>query len=56
MPVSVANTIGDSLSSASLWNEIGTVLPIILPLILFGFGFYLVRRILNSTRKGKPKM
>lgn len=53
------NVIGDittSLSSANLWGVVGTVVPFLAISVLFGLGFYLVKRILNKTKRAKGGM
>lgn len=55
MSATIANEISSTLNSNSLWGEVSSILPVILPLILFGFGFFLFRRVLNSTRHGTTR-
>lgn len=49
----VVTALSNGLSSATLWGEVGTVIPFVVISVLFGFGFYLVKRVLNKIKKGK---
>lgn len=49
----VITSIGSTLSAANLWGIVGTVIPIIGISVLFGLGFYLVKRVLNKMKKAK---
>lgn len=53
------NVIGEittSLSSANLWGIVGSVVPFLAISVLFGLGFYLVKRIINKTKRAKGGM
>ena len=52
----VVTEIGTSLSAANLWGVVGSIVPILAISVLFGLGFYLVKRILNKTKKAKGGM
>lgn len=52
----VITSITTSLSAANLWGIVGSVVPFLAISILFGLGFYLVKRILNKTKKAKGGM
>lgn len=52
----VITELTTSLSPASLWGTVGSIVPILAISILFGLGFYLVKRILNKTKKAKGGM
>lgn len=52
----VVSSLTTSLSAANLWGVVGTVVPFLAISILFGLGFYLVKRILNKTKKAKGGM
>ena len=45
----VVTSLTSSLSAANLWGIVGSVVPFLAISILFGLGFYLVKRILNKT-------
>lgn len=49
----VVTSLTSSLSGANLWAIVGSVVPFLAISILFGLGFYLVKRILNKTKKAK---
>ena len=49
----VVSSIATEVSSANLWSVVGSVVPILAISVLFGLGFYLVKRILNKTKKAK---
>lgn len=52
----VITSLTTSLSSANLWGVVGTVVPFLAISVLFGLGFYLVKRILNKTKRAKGGM
>lgn len=52
----VVSSLTTSLSAANLWGVVGTVVPFLAISILFGLGFYLIKRILNKTKKAKGGM
>lgn len=49
----VITSLTTSLSADSLWGIVGSVVPIIAISVLFGLGFYLVKRVLNKFKKAK---
>lgn len=50
---SVISSLVTSLSGANLWAIVGSVVPFLAITVLFGLGFYLVKRILNKAKKAK---
>lgn len=52
----VVTSLTSSLSAANLWGIVGSVVPFLAISVLFGLGFYLVKRILNKTKKAKGGM
>lgn len=52
----VVTSIGTSLSATNLWAVVGDVVPILAISVLFGLGFYLVKRILNKIKRAKGGM
>lgn len=52
----VITSLTSSLSAANLWGIVGEVVPFLAMSILFGLGFYLVKRILNKTKRAKGGM
>ena len=52
----VITSLTTTLSAENLWGIIGNIVPILGISILFGLGFYLVKRILNKVKKAKGGM
>lgn len=52
----VVNSITSELSAANLWGVVGSIVPVLAISILFGLGFYLIKRILNKTKRAKGGM
>ena len=52
----VVTSLTTELSAANLWGVVGSIVPILGISILFGLGFYLIKRILNKTKKAKGGM
>ena len=52
----VVTTIGTTLSAENLWGVVGSIVPILGISVLFGLGFYLVKRIMNKIKKAKGGM
>lgn len=53
---SVITEITTSLSAANLWGVVGDIVPLLAVSVLFGLGFYLVKRIINKTKRAKGGM
>ena len=53
---SVITSLTSSLSASNLWGIVGSVVPFLAISVLFGLGFYLVKRIINKTKRGKGGM
>lgn len=49
----VVSSIATTLSPAELWGQVGAVVPILGISVLFGLGFYLVKRIINKAKRAK---
>lgn len=49
----VVTSLTTGLSAATLWAEVGTVMPFVIISVLFGLGFYLIKRVLNKIKRGK---
>lgn len=49
----VITSLSSTLSAANLWEIVGNVVPIIGISVLFGLGFYLVKRTLNKMKRAK---
>lgn len=52
----VITSLTTSLSANNLWGIVGSVVPFLAISTLFGLGFFLVKRILNKTKKVKGGM
>ena len=52
----VISSITTALSADNLWGIVGTVVPFLAISVLFGLGFYLIKRIINKTKKAKGGM
>lgn len=52
----VVSSLTTSLSAAELWGIVGDVVPFLAISVLFGLGFYLVKRILNKVKRAKGGM
>lgn len=49
----VITSLTTSLSASNLWGVVGSTVPFLAISVLFGLGFYLVKRILNKTKRTK---
>lgn len=49
----VITALTTSLSADNLWGIVGDVVPILAISVLFGLGFYLVKRVLNKVKRAK---
>lgn len=52
----VITSLTTTLSAENLWGIVGTIVPILGISVLFGLGFYLVKRILNKVKRAKGGM
>lgn len=52
----VITALTTSLSATELWGIVGSVVPFLAISVLFGLGFYLVKRIINKVKKVKGGM
>ena len=52
----VITSIGTTVSAANLWDVVGSIVPILGISVLFGLGFYLVKRIMNKIKRAKGGM
>ena len=50
---SVVSELTTTLSAANLWDIVGDVVPFIGISVLFGLGFYLVKRVINKVKRAK---
>ena len=49
-------TLSTTVNAASLWGVFNSAVPFISVVVLVGFGFYLVRRMIRGLGKGKAKI
>ena len=49
----VITSLTSSLSGANLWGIVGSIVPFLAISVLFGLGFYLVKRIIKKTKNAK---
>lgn len=52
----VITSLTTALSAANLWGIVGNVVPFLAISVLFGLGFYLVKKILNKVKRAKGGM
>lgn len=52
----VVSSLTTSLGPTALWGIVGDVVPFLAASVLFGLGFYLVKRIVNKTKRAKGGM
>lgn len=48
--------LSTTASADALWGVFGTAVPYIGVVVLVGFGFYLVRRMIKGVSKGKARI
>lgn len=53
---SVISSLTTTLSATNLWGIVGNVVPFIGVSVLFGLGFYLVKRVINKIKRAKGGM
>lgn len=44
------------LSASAMWGAIADAAPLIIGLVLFGLGFYVVRKLIKGASKGKTRI
>ena len=52
----VITSLTTTLSAENLWGTVGNIVPLLGISVLFGLGFYLVKRILNKVKRAKGGM
>lgn len=50
------STLSTTVSSDALWGVFANSVPYIGVVVLVGFGFYLIRRMIKGVSKGKAKI
>lgn len=48
--------LATTVNANSLWGVFNDAIPFISVVVLVGFGFYLVRRMINGLNRGKAKI
>lgn len=48
--------LATTVNAASLWGVFEDAIPFISVIVLVGFGFYLVRRMIKGVAKGKARI
>ena len=49
----VVTSLTTTLSADALWGIVGNIIPLLGISVLFGLGFYLVKRIMNKMKRAK---
>lgn len=49
----VVTQLSTGLTADTMWTGVSSVMPLIIGLTIFGFGFYLVRKVVKKARVGK---
>ncbi len=49
-------TLTSSVSAEALWGVFNEAIPYIAVVVVVGFGFYLVRRMIKGVSKGKARI
>jgi hypothetical protein len=52
----VVKTINTTITPAVLGQVVSDIMPFVLSMVMFGFGFYLIRRLLKGASKGKARI
>lgn len=51
----VVSQLSTGVTPATLWGQIGTMMPFIITMTLFGFGYYIFKKVIRGTRTGRAK-
>lgn len=49
----VVTALTTGLSAEAMWGQVGSVVPFLIITTLFALGFYLVKRVINKTKRAK---
>lgn len=49
----VVTALTTGLSADAMWSQVGSVVPFLIITTLFALGFYLVKRVINKTKRAK---
>lgn len=44
------------ISSDAMWTEVTKAAPLIITVVVFAFGYYIVRKVTKGSAKGKVRM
>lgn len=50
------SSLSTTVSADALWGVFGTAVPYIGVVVLVGFGFYIVRKMIKGVSKGKARI
>lgn len=50
------NTLASTVTADALWGVFADAIPYISVVVLVGFGFFLIRRMIKGVSKGKAKI
>lgn len=50
------STLNSTVSAGSLWGVFNDAIPYVATVVVVGFGFYLVRRMIKGVSKGKARI
>lgn len=50
------SSLASTVSADALWGVFGDAIPYISVVVLAGFGFYLIRRMIKGLSKGKARV
>lgn len=54
MPMeNVVTALNTGLSATAMWGEVAPIVPFIVGTTLFSLAFYLVKRVINKTKRAK---
>lgn len=51
-----AMTGTNGISSSTLWADVTAAAPLIILVVSFAFGYYIVKKVVKGTSKGKVRM
>lgn len=49
----VVGALTTGLTADTLWSSVSSVMPLVISITLFAFGFWLVKKIIKKVRTGK---
>lgn len=52
----VVETINTTITPQVLSSVVGSIMPFILSMTIFGFGYFLIRRLIKGASRGKAKL